>query len=177
MALIEKRYAKAFFDLAVQNNAIDEYQEELVMITKILQNDTSFESFLFTPKNDILKKKHLLTDVFKGRVNKNTLNFLLLLLDKDRIKFLPAICKEFIVMSDEFKSILNISIFTATDLTKKDINDICNSFKKLYNAKSVKAEVEIDKTLIGGIKVAVGDKVYDGTIKGKLSGLQSVLTK
>lgn len=175
MPLVEKRYAEAFLNLAVQNNDLDEYQDELIEISNIYKNDVDFKSFLHNPKNDILTKKRILQKIFEGKVNQNTLNFLLLLLEKDRIKYLPEVCNEFVKLSDERNNILNITILTAAKLDDKSIDRICDKFKKLYNSKSFKANVEIDESLIGGIKVYVGDKLYDGSLKGKLSRLQSVL--
>lgn len=175
MSLVEKRYAEAFLDLATKTNSVDEYLEELKMVSDIYQNYSLFCNFLNNPQIDNLTKKHFIKDVFEEKTDINILNLLLLLIDKDRLKNLPEICNEFIDLADKYNNILNITIIYAETLSQESIDEICEKFKKLYNSKSVRASMKIDESLIGGIKVAVGDKLYDGTLKGKISILQSVL--
>ena len=176
MPPVASRYAEAIFSLSVQNNAVDEYQEELTVLSGIYETESGFKAFLLSPGTNVQTKKRILTNLFEGKVGPSTLNFLLLLLDKDRIKYLPEICRQYIRMADEQKNVLHITIMTAIPLEQEYIDRICEKFKTSFHSVSVKASVQTDPSLIGGVKVAVGDKLYDGTIKGKLSKLRSVLS-
>lgn len=175
MSLLERRYAEGFLRLSVQSGTMDGYQDELTSVSEIYQSEHELRAFLLSPENDIRTKKRFLADLFGGKVEQNTLHFLMLLLDKDRIQYLPGICREYTALADERRNTLNITIWTAIPLEQHYIDSICEKFKSLFHSAFVKAAVETDPSLIGGIKVAVGDKLYDGTIKGKLSRLQSVL--
>jgi F-type H+-transporting ATPase subunit delta len=173
MPLVEKRYAEAFFGLSEQKNAIDRFGKDLAAIAAIYQSEPGLVDFLHNPKYAIQIKRRVLTNIFNGRVEKESLSFLLLLLDKNRVKFLPGIYREFIRMADEKENILNIRIQTAMPLDQKDIDRICEKFKAAFRCARVKATVKVDPSLIGGIAVTVGDRLYDSTVKGKLSRLQS----
>jgi F-type H+-transporting ATPase subunit delta len=175
MSLIEKRYAEAFLSLTVQNSSIDSSEEELRVISGIFESENELRHFLLSPKYDDTAKKKMLSDVFGGKTEKDTLNFLLLLVDKGRIKYLPGITREYTAMADKKRNILNITIRTAVPLGQQNIDGISERFKSLFRASSVKAAVEIDPSLVGGINVAVDGKLYDGTVKGKLSRLLSAL--
>lgn len=175
MSLIEKRYAEGFLSLSSQNSAIDASEDELIAVTGIYESDDELKAFLLSPRYNDAAKKTVLTNIFGGKVGKNTLNFLLLLLTKSRISYLPAISREYTAMADKKRNILNITIRTAAPLGQQNIDAICEKYKALFHCASVKAAVEIDSSLIGGINVAVNGKLYDGTIKGKLSRLQSAL--
>jgi ATP synthase, F1 delta subunit len=177
MPLVEKRYAEALINISVEQNAIDTYQRDLETVERVYLDDPFFMDFLLNPENETGIKKSVVQKVFEGNVKPELISFLKLLLDKGRIKHLPGIYKEFVQFADEKRSILNISIMSAKPLDTAQLNNITEKFRKLYNASSVKSETKIDPSLIGGVKIAIGDKLIDGSIKGKLKALEGLLVK
>jgi F-type H+-transporting ATPase subunit delta len=175
MPLVDKRYAEALINLAVERDVIEAYQNELTVLSDIYGSERELRAFLLNPKNSVDTKKSMLSSLFGGKVQPDLLNLLFLLLDKGRIGFLPGIGREFIRLADEKRSILHIAIMTPIPLDQAHIDRIGERFRKLYNSSSVKATVNLDPTLIGGVKVAVGDKLYDGSVSGRLSKLQAMI--
>lgn len=175
MSLVGDRYAKALLDLAISESAIEEYQNELEAVSQVVEPKSNLNTFLLSPQKDSATKKSLLVGVFNGLIRKNILNLVLLLLDKGRIESLPDICTSYVKMADEHRNILNIKVTTALPLNKEQIDGISEKFKAMFHGSSVKITVETDNSLIGGVKVIIGDKLYDGTVKGELSKMQSVL--
>lgn len=177
MPLIERRYAGAFFDIALGSGDIDSFQGELEEITVFFNNQEEFRQFLMNPevKNETKKAvvKKALTNVLKAE----TVNLIMLLLDKGRIGYLPGIYEEFVRLADKTKNILNMTIISASELDKVQIEKIKAKYAALYNSSMVKAEVKVDKALIGGVKVVIGDKVVDDTLKGRLESLKELLLK
>jgi F-type H+-transporting ATPase subunit delta len=176
MSVVDKRYAEALFAVAVQENAVQDYANNLTAIAGTYESNGEFKDFLLNPQNDLAVKKQVFHNLFDGKIETNLLNFLKLLLDKNRILHLPTISTEFVRLADERNNVLTMTIYTAIPLEKDYIKSICDKFQALYQASDVKATVESDSSLIGGIKVAVGDKLYDASIKGKLSRLQSAMS-
>jgi F-type H+-transporting ATPase subunit delta len=177
MPILEKRYAEALVDISVQNNDIDAYQKDLEAISDAFSNMPDFKSFLLNPETDVETKKSILQKIFKNNVKDEVLHLILLLIDKARIKFLPGIFEEFVRLADEKRSILNMRIISAVPLSQLQLDELNEKFRKLYNASSVKTSVETDASLIGGVKVIIGDKLIDGTVKGMLKNLQYALLK
>ncbi|KNY28511.1 F0F1 ATP synthase subunit delta [Pseudobacteroides cellulosolvens] len=175
MPLIDKRYAEALVEIADNANAIDEFQHELVEIIGIYKDQQDFRLFLNNPEVKIDTKKETLKSIFSKDLRPEILNFLLLLLDKDRIKHLPGINDEFIKLADIKRNTLNMTIISAAELDELQITKIKEKYGKLYSATSVKASVEIDQSLIGGVKVKIGDKVIDGSVKGRLESIKELL--
>lgn len=175
MGLVAKRYALAFADLSASKNTFGEYSDELAEISDIYESQDDLRDFLLNPKNELSAKKTVLTNIFSDRIQPDVLHLLFLLLDKGRIGSLPAIRRQYMKLANERQNILELTIMTALPLEPEQIDSISGVFQKLFHTASVKAAVQIDPTLIGGVKIAVRDKIYDGTIKGKLSGLQSLL--
>lgn len=175
MAVVAERYAGALFDLAVAGNAVDEYRRELEMVSKIYEAESGLSAFLQDPRKSLTVKKELFIQAFDGSVRRNILHLLLLLLDKGRMESLPDICTAYAGMADEYRNILNITVTTALPLTQAQIDSIGEKFKAVYHASSVKMIVGTDRSLIGGVKVAIGDRLYDSTVKGKLLKMKSAL--
>jgi F-type H+-transporting ATPase subunit delta len=175
MPLIEKRYAEALIGLAVQNRSVDEYQQELLTIVDLYRNQQDFSLFLLNPEINNEIKKTVIVNAFGGKVKKELVNFLSLLLDKGRIVYLPGIFIEFTKAADRIKNILNITIISAVPLEDKQISSIVEKYKRIYHTTNAKLNLEIDVSLIGGVKVKIGDKVVDGSINGRLQDLKQVL--
>jgi len=99
----------------------------------------------------------------------------MLLVDKERFENIRGIVEEYFRLADERKNILNMTIISAFPLEDVQINRIKEKYKKLYNKTDVKAKLIIDKSLIGGVKIQIGDKVIDDSIKGRLLCLKEAL--
>lgn len=177
MPLVEKRYAEALVRISVEKNMLELHQQELGLIAEVCGVHEDLNAFLLNPKTDKDTKKNILRNVFSGRIQDEILGLLLLLLDKGRIKHLQGIYEEYVKLADEKRNILNMSIFTPKPLETSQLDSISEKFRKLYNASAVKTSVVIDGSLIGGVKVKIGDKLQDGSIKGRLKELQGILLK
>lgn len=176
MSIAANRYAKALLDLAVADHAVDAYNEELTAVSQIVGTNSGLRAFLHSPRKAPATKKALLTAAFGAKIRKNTLHLLLLLLDKGRIDELPDICSAFARISDEYRAILNITVISPLPLDRSQLESIGEKFKRLYQAAGVRMTEKTDVSLIGGVKVTIGDKLYDGTVKGRLSRMKSALS-
>jgi F-type H+-transporting ATPase subunit delta len=177
MPLVERRYAEAFINIAAGTEDIDSLQEELQGLMELFKSQPVFRTFMLDPEIKTENKKAVVRKAFSNNLKTETVNLLLLLLDKGRIKFLPGIYEEFVRMADKKKNILNMTVYSAAGLDESQVERIKDKYKKLYNASTVKAEVRVDTALIGGVKVKIGDKVIDDSLKGRLESLKELLIK
>ncbi len=177
MSLVENRYAEALINIAAEKASIDEFLQDLGSFAHMYSSEPGFKDFLLNPQNETGVKKNVVFTVYNGRVKPEIINFVSLLLDKGRIKYLPGIYEEFIKLADQKRSILTINILSAVPLGGEQISVIANKYQKLYNAVSVKTQVKYDPGLIGGIRVVVGDKMTDASVKGRLRELEQLLLK
>ncbi|MCX8129558.1 MAG: F0F1 ATP synthase subunit delta [Clostridia bacterium] len=177
MPIVEKRYAKALIDVALTGGNSDVFQKELQYVVDIFNNQSDFKCFFLNPevKNEI--KKDTVKKLFDGKLKPEMVNFLLLLLDKGRINLLNGINKEYSELADKMKNILYMTIVSAVPLEEVQIGSIKEKYRRLHNSTAVKAELVVDKSLIGGIKVKIGDKLIDGSVKGRLEGLKQLIVE
>jgi F-type H+-transporting ATPase subunit delta len=177
MPLVEKRYAEALINISAEKNLIAQHQQELGFVTDIYGSREDFRNFLLNPRTDMESRKELVRSVFRDRVRNEVLSFLLLLLDKGRIKYLQGIYEEYVRLAEEKQNILDMTITAAAPLEDRQVDGIAEKFRRLYKASSVKASVVIDRSLVGGVRVRIGDKLMDGSIKGRLKELQDILLR
>ncbi len=174
MPLVEKRYAQALLELSLNdlNNVVQEFGQ----LVELFNTDVQFREFLIDPRVKTEKKQSFIRNVFADRLSVNLLNFVLLLTAKQRIGELPGIYVQFVHLADEKANVLDMKIITISSLEEQQLISLKEKFSKKYNANAVKVTEVIDPSLIGGIKVVIGDQVYDGSIKGRIESLTELVS-
>lgn len=176
MSQLGERYAEALIGIAREQNALEDFRSELTAFSDEYSSDRQLRDFLEHPGRRRQTKREFLSAVLNERFHPETIHLILLLLDKGRLSFLPDICAEYGKMADQLGNILPVTIVSGTPLQQPQIDAISEKFQTLYHADSVRATVRLDPALIGGVKVSAGGRLYDGTAKGRLERLRSLLS-
>lgn len=175
MPLVEKRYAEALLKLSDDKDWLDKSLASLKFVTNIYVVNLDFKAFLISPQVKATDKKDVLKKLLTAKLETKFINFLLLLIDKGRIQNLPVILTEYVILVNKAKNILEIEIISAEKIGTEQVKKIEKKYKKLYKTDKIKSIVKIDKSLIGGLKILIGDKVYDNSIKTQLANLKQSL--
>ena len=170
MSAIERRYAKALIDAIKNNEDKMKVNTELAELTNLFNNNLQFKKTLLDPRIEPKVKVGVIKEIF-SQTNPMFISFVSLLIDKNRISNLDGISKEYSELTRIMNNELFIKIVSATTLDEAEINGISDKYKKVYNASTVKYELSIDESLLGGVKVIVGNKVYDGSVKTRLRNM------
>lgn len=169
--LLSNRYAQALFDLAVENNILEEVQKDIILIDKVLNESRELRKILANAVLDGYKKVNILNKIFEGKIETLSLKFLQLITRKGREEYIVYICKSFITIYKEYKNIMPVTLTTASKLDDKVKNDILKKLKK-FRDKEFELTENIDKNLIGGFKLDFEDYQYDDTIRVQLKRLE-----
>jgi F-type H+-transporting ATPase subunit delta len=174
---IARRYAKALMNIGKEDGKYDRYCEELDAFTAIFQGDKQLREVLRNPTFNIPRRQAIIEEIGKRLgLSPVTINFLRLLVDKDRIIYLPDVAVVFRELVDEAAGRARVKLTTAQDLSPKKIEELTKGLQALVG-KQVIMEVEIDASLIGGVMARIGDTVYDGSVKTQLAQLKEILAK
>jgi F-type H+-transporting ATPase subunit delta len=168
------RYAQALADIAHEKGLQERYEEGFAFIVELLEENEEFFAFLQNKRVGIDVKKALLKEMLEGRVDEMLVNFVFLLLDKDRITLADGILSEYKRLISERGNILNLTIYSAKDLSKEQTDRIKGKYMKMYNVSGINADVEIDEKLLGGIRIKAGSRVEDASVKSRLEGLKKL---
>ncbi len=174
--LVDKVYATAIFDIAVEKDKLDEYKSEIDSISTLFKTNPEFLEFFRSPRIKKEKKKEVIGAIFKGKVSDDILNFLFVLIDKKRESRINGAAREFSVMYDEKMNVTDAyvkSVIALDDTTKETLQKTLSDM----TGKTIRLTCEVDESILGGLWVKVGDKVIDLTIKEELKRLKKSLDK
>lgn len=171
---VARRYAEAFFSIAQEANKIDEYQAELEKVITSLNEVEGMKEYLGHLLVPTREKKELIQKVFGDQLSQMTMNFLLMIIDKRRERYLEVIYGEFVDRADESRNIKKAELFAAREVPKQEMDAL---EKKLSDStgKKVLLKLTVDPALLGGAKIRMGDQIVDGTAAKKLQMLKENL--
>jgi len=172
---LAKRYAKGLIKTIKNEKEYIVVKKELGKFLKILNDNVELkaglETLLFTKK----QKKEMVNEINKKvRFHKKTFNFLMVLMEENRMILLNVIIQLLEELWFERKGVEKLKVLSAVKLSKKLEQKLIKNLEKSFNKKIV-LEKEIDKSLIAGIKIQKGSIFYDFSIEGNLSKLKDAL--
>lgn len=175
--LVGTTYGEALFELAVEEGREEEFLDEIIQLRKLLCENPDFEKLMNHPK--ILKEDKLkvLEEVFKGRISKELLGFLYLIVSKDRYGDIDNILDYFIEEVKRIKGIGIAYVTTAIDLSEVKKKEVEEKLLETTPFKKMEMHYRVDESLIGGMVIRIGDRVVDSSVKNKLFELQRELLK
>jgi F-type H+-transporting ATPase subunit delta len=172
---LAKRYARAFFDIAVEEGKIEDYGRELATFSSLTQQNKALQEFLANPIFELKSKKNVIEELLgRTQISGRTANFLRLLVDKQRINLLGEIENAYREFMDKSLKKVRVSVKTPYPLTS-ELEGALKQRVAEMTGKEVEMTVEDDVSLIGGLIVRVGDTMYDGSIKTQLGNMRKLL--
>ena len=173
---VGRRYAEAFFAIAQEQNKIDEFQQELGEVVDVIMSNEDLKAFMYHVLIPPQEKKDILSKLFANRVSASTLHFLDLVMDKRRADHLEVMFDEYQTMADESKNVLKAEVTSAKHVNEKDLVELEKTLSEA-TGKKVRVKLTVDSSLIGGVKVRIGDRVIDASVVKKIDMLKSSLKR
>jgi F-type H+-transporting ATPase subunit delta len=174
--VISRRYAKALFELALQQGLIESVKDQLFLITKTWQEVTRLRLILTDKKIARSRRKLILSEIAdKYELSILVRNFLFLLLEKELLELLGSIANEYQVLKNAADQIVVVSAKVADNsLVERAKNQVEEIMDKVLKRK-VNCQVEVDPAIIGGLSLRIGDTVIDNSLLGRLQKMQQEL--
>jgi len=166
---IARPYAEALFKLSLDEG--EKLNDELNFLATVLR-DKDLNSYLLNPTVSKDKGKKFVLSILPENFNQRLKNFFELLVDNSRIIFFEEILQQFHSLENEHNKILEAKILSAFELLENQKASLKERLENKFNKKVV-LSCMVDKNLIGGIKISIGDYVVDGSIKRNLEVLKN----
>ena len=173
--LISKTYGDALFEIAVEENKPEKILEEVTDLLNVIREDKDFKKFMDSPKVPKEEKIKVVENVFTDRLDKDTLGFLVTIIEKDRYEEIEAILQYVIDEIKEYLSIGTAYIVTATPLTNEEKEMTKNKLLQTTKYKKIECNYDVDASIIGGMIIRMKDKVVDSSVRNKLEKLEREL--
>jgi ATP synthase F1 delta subunit len=170
---LDRRYALALYEMCKEAGNIETVLEELDEIVEEMDNNEGLKKIIRNPQITKHNKKRIFEELFKGKIEDELLSFLLLLIDKGRILYLREKYNQFKLVYLKNNNTVVAKIKSVIPLNDTEREAIKSKLENRYE-KNIIIEEEIDKSLLGGMLISVGDETIDGTIKTKLMDLKNI---
>ena len=168
---VGRRYAQALFDAANGLGVVDSVESDLGAIVGLLDSDESFRDFLIAPYASRDEKVQLLERVFSDRITALTMQVLRVVLEKRREDEIETIFGEYVKLRREHQGVLHVVVTSAVELDSDQRDRLIAKLTTEFGAK-VEADYKVDARLLGGVRVAYNNSIFDGSVQGALQRLR-----
>jgi F-type H+-transporting ATPase subunit delta len=171
---VARRYAQALFATALKYEVVKSVEDDLNNIVGLLDNDEKFREFVIAPYTGRDQKIEIIVKLFSDRVTALTMQVLRVMLEKRREDEISGVRDEFVTLRRENEGVIFATVTSAFEIDETQRKPLLDKLEKTIG-KTIEAEFKLDPQLIGGIRVAYGNYVLDGSIRGALSSLRDKL--
>ena len=170
---VARPYAEAAFKLADEAGALAKWSEMLGSLAQV-SADARVRAAVADPNLPDAKVAGLFISILSGRLDGQAENFVRVLAQNNRLDLLPEMSTQFEALKNEREGVVEAEVQTAFELSEAQLADLVQRLEKKTGRK-VRATVNVDRELIGGVKVVLGDKVIDGSARAQLGALETAL--
>ncbi|HEX6508819.1 MAG TPA: ATP synthase F1 subunit delta [Chloroflexota bacterium] len=168
-----RRYAEAAFDVAQADGDVDGWLADL-RTARAAVSEREAASYFRDPNVSVEDKINTIRQILPG-VRPHVLNLLLTLVVRHRVNLLPGIAQEFEALERQARGIVEADVTVARQVNKDETRQIEESLARATGGKQVNLQVHQDPSILGGIIVRVGDRLFDASVRGRLERLRQEL--
>jgi len=170
---VARPYAEAAFKLADEAAALAKWSEMLAALAQVAENER-VRMAIADPNLSDAKVAGVFISILSGKLSGEAENFVRVLARNDRLSLLPEIRQQFEVLKNEREGVIEAEVHSAFELNEAQLKDLVQRLEKKTGRK-VRPHVSVDRELIGGVKIVLGDKVIDGSARAQLAALETAL--
>lgn len=174
---VGKLYAQALIELADEQGQLDAVADEVAQLGNLLHDDADLNTLLETPALSTDERAGLLQRLFDGKVSDVLYKLLQVMNLKGRVNELPALVASFAELMDDRNGVVAVDAYVAAPMDAATLERVKAELGTALGGKTVKLEEHIDESLIGGLKVKIGDKLVDASVASQLRAMRNKLVE
>lgn len=176
LKLKAKQYAEALFNVASQDNSEKAVKDSLAVVNSVLKSSSEFRAFLFSKRISEVQKAVAVKKVLGAQCHPIVSEFIGLISDQNLIKLFTLIGKSYNQIFSDKMDYISVTAYVSNELSDTEIQKLKRSLESAFS-KSMELHVNVDPSLIGGIKLRVGNKFMDASIQNQLNNMRQSLLK
>lgn len=175
LSTVARPYAEALFAAARDDKAagLSAWAELVDEMAQVAAHPAVREA-LADPRLDDAQRVQVFCGLLKSTLPQSARNFIELLVSNDRLLLLPVIAEQFVALKNRHEGTAQVDIASAFELTDAQVKDLVAALEVKFGLK-LKPRVTVDPSLIGGVRVAVGDQVLDTSVQAQLARMRDTL--
>ncbi|WP_459616622.1 F0F1 ATP synthase subunit delta [Bordetella sp. 2513F-2] len=174
LSTVARPYAEALFAAAREDQAGLEQLAGLVDELAQVAANPDVREAMADPRLDDAQRTQVFTSLVKSELPQAARNFIELLVQNDRLLLLPEIARQFMALKNRHEGTAQAEITSAFELSDAQVNELVAALEVKFGLK-LKPHVTVDPSLIGGVRVAVGDQVLDTSVQAQLARMRDTL--
>lgn len=171
--VIARPYAKAIFNMALEGNALQQWSDVLTNVAKAMQ-EKLIADFMNNPNITYEQQGILLSDIVEKFLGDDGKNFIKILMHNRRLNIFPEISEVYEQLRAERENTVKVQAIAADTLTTEQQKKLETALQKRLQKKII-LQCTVDKKLLGGLVVRIGDNIIDGSLRNKLNRLKKDL--
>ncbi len=170
---IARRYARALIDVAAQAGKLDPFGEQVTSFARALSSSPELQEVMVSPSWGRPERRSVTEGVMKslGTFDPEVENFLKLLVDRNRMIFLPDIARLYRDLADARQGRIRGRVTSAVALPRETAERLGKLLAQV-TGQQVVLETQVDPSLIGGVSAQVGSVMYDGSLRTQLEEMR-----
>jgi len=170
---IARPYAEAVYRLADSDEKLGAWSDMLANLSQVAV-DPGVAAALKDPNLSGPQAAGILIGILSGRLSAEAENLVRVLADNRRLEVLPEIASQYEDLRNERQGVVEAEIVSALPLQDSQLEALVARLEA-HTGKRVKPQVSVDQELIAGVRVLIGDKVIDGSVRAQLQALEAAL--
>ncbi|MCJ8154015.1 ATP synthase F1 subunit delta [Chryseobacterium sp. SSA4.19] len=168
---VAKRYAQGLLDFTNESGQTSAVFSEMKDVVKLMSQSPDLNKFFMTPYIDSKKKVEVAKEIFKS-LSASSQNLITLVIKQGRESQLKNIAQEFINKVEDINGVQRITLTTATQLSKENLDQILKSTNLIKEGANFDLNVSVKPEILGGYILRVGDQQVDASVKSKLNNIK-----
>lgn len=171
ISTIARRYAEALYEAAHDAGLTREIGDQLEQLLRVLKTDRELDLAFRSPALTAHRRRLLLEQCFQGELHPFVLNLCQLLWTKGRENSLPSVVTAYRQLFRQEAGLLTAEVVSASNLTEEQLAPLRQALERRFG-QPVVIEMKVDRSLLGGVRVRVGNTVLDGSVRGHLQAMR-----
>lgn len=173
---IASRYAHALHTEAKSQNVVDTVEKDFARIRETLDAAPDLRMLFRSPIIEWWRKKNIAVEILEKEISPLMMGFVVLVIEKGRERFFRRMAEEFQLRLDTQRNVVRVDVESAIQLDESARESVLKTMET-KTGKSVISSFSETPDLLGGVRVTLGDKVFDGSLKTQLEGLRTRLAE
>lgn len=173
---LAKKYSAAMYAIACEMNALEEVEKQIVTIGETVRDNSELRTVLMHPMLTKEAKKEVVNRIFADGALPSVMQFISVVIDRNRIDLLPDIVDTYVKMSREGRQIEEAKVVSAVALTAEQESRLVERLNHI-TGKQVFLSKSVDPSILGGMIVTIGDRMIDGSVTRRLQEMRTTLLK